>query len=535
MKKRFSRYWLAYCIFLFLCLVAGAAFLFYTYQVVSEFDAAQPERVAANVIDSFSDALKQESLPEALTFPEFGSAKFEGSNAVDLRKKYIETIAQGGTLTYRVKTGAGGDLSKVYTLYAGESPFATLTLCGSNSRNKLFFFSMANWEISSLEPILTASLYSFRVYLPEGIHAYFNGVEIGEDERIEDEGSVPTYEIRNLTTEPVIRLERADGTPVECQIERNVVTPILYHYAFSLPDTLSVTHNGTTLAGKESDAGHRSYDIRSMTEPDLVISDGFGNSLSYHGESELPLYRYTITLPETYRLSIGGIAVDPAAAARAPHPDAAQLAPYAPDVTLPDLLTWQITLLHEAATVSVTDSLDETSAYTLTDHTLEITQQAGLSELPEAFASQIDVMETAILWSKFMTGDLPGSPRGFPTIAPYLIRNSYYYRYAYAWATGIDITFVSVHTITSFTNKRLSNFVAYSDTCFSCDVYFEKNMRLYDSHGQGLFAGNRTDVFNSTIYFVYCDDTPENGQDDPHWAIAVMHDVIANEGSVAKQ
>lgn len=129
-----------------------------------------------------------------------------------------------------------------------------------------------------------------------------------------------------------------------------------------------------------------------------------------------------------------------------------------------------------------------------------------------------------------MTDDLEGARHGFDTIAAYLIRDSSYYRYAYQWATGVDISFTSVHTITGFTNKRLSNFIAYSDTCFSCDIYFEKNMRLYDSGGQGLFAGNRTDVFNSTVYFVYCDDTPNNGQDDPHWAIALMHDILEQSG-----
>ena len=58
---------------------------------------------------------------------------------------------------------------------------------------------------------------------------------------------------------------------------------------------------------------------------------------------------------------------------------------------------------------------------------------------------------------------------------------------------------------------------------FSCEVYFEKNMSLtYD----GRFAGARTDVFHSIMYFIYVDDTPDNGADDPHWAIAVMHDVL---------
>ena len=122
-----------------------------------------------------------------------------------------------------------------------------------------------------------------------------------------------------------------------------------------------------------------------------------------------------------------------------------------------------------------------------------------------------------------MTDDLNGELHGLYTVYDFLIKDSDYYRYAYEWATGIDITFTSTHTIDSFTNERVTNFNQYNENCFSCEVYFEKNMSLYRG---STYVGARTDVFHSIMYFLYIDDTPDNGIDDPHWAIAVMHDVL---------
>lgn len=112
---------------------------------------------------------------------------------------------------------------------------------------------------------------------------------------------------------------------------------------------------------------------------------------------------------------------------------------------------------------------------------------------------------------------------GLDIVQKYFIKNSDYYNHAYEWATGDDIDFTSIHTITGFANEQISDFSRYSENCFSCKVYFEKNMNLYFEQ---KYAGRRTDIFNSIMYFVYIDDTPDNGINDPHWAIAVMYDVI---------
>ena len=107
-----------------------------------------------------------------------------------------------------------------------------------------------------------------------------------------------------------------------------------------------------------------------------------------------------------------------------------------------------------------------------------------------------DVLTFAKNWSLFLTNDLSGTLHGVNTITAHLIKGTSLYKKAYDWATNVDITFTSKHTLKNptFTNVSLSNVVVYSDNAFSCDVYLEKNM---------VVAGkDKTDTLKSTFYFV---------------------------------
>lgn len=118
-----------------------------------------------------------------------------------------------------------------------------------------------------------------------------------------------------------------------------------------------------------------------------------------------------------------------------------------------------------------------------------------------------------------MTDDLTGQRHGFYKMEKYLIADSYMHEVAWDWATGVDITFTSPHTLAKnpFTTADIGNFVAYSDTCFSCDILLEKPMYI-------TRANTVIDTMHSTFYFVLCDDT-DDGKDNPHWAIADIKEI----------
>jgi hypothetical protein len=74
------------------------------------------------------------------------------------------------------------------------------------------------------------------------------------------------------------------------------------------------------------------------------------------------------------------------------------------------------------------------------------------------------------------------------------------YQKAYNWATQVDVTFTSIHTLDkeTFTNPKVSNFTIYNENAFSAEVYLEKNMTLIDRQKRQI-------VLHEMIYFVYYD------------------------------
>ena len=94
---------------------------------------------------------------------------------------------------------------------------------------------------------------------------------------------------------------------------------------------------------------------------------------------------------------------------------------------------------------------------------------------------------------------------------------------AYQWATSIDITFVSNHTLKNpaFTNESVTDFVIYGDNAFSCSVNLEKNMRI--ANGK-----DKVDVMHDKLYFVYYDDT-DDGKDNGSWKLIDMKSIVENK------
>jgi len=98
--------------------------------------------------------------------------------------------------------------------------------------------------------------------------------------------------------------------------------------------------------------------------------------------------------------------------------------------------------------------------------------------LPEDISNTVDVLNIAQTWSLFMSADIPSNDRGFQKMSQYLIKDSYLYTVAYKWVNSIDYTFISKHTLQNpaFTNVTIENYKKITDTCFSVDIGFNKNM-----------------------------------------------------------
>lgn len=103
-------------------------------------------------------------------------------------------------------------------------------------------------------------------------------------------------------------------------------------------------------------------------------------------------------------------------------------------------------------------------------------------------------------WSLFLTADLPGERYGLYTLTPNLVEGTALYKRAYSWATNVDITFTSMHTLDkeTFTNVKMNGFTVYNENAFSVDIYLEKNMTLVNGE-------KRIDTLNDTFYYAYID------------------------------
>lgn len=111
-----------------------------------------------------------------------------------------------------------------------------------------------------------------------------------------------------------------------------------------------------------------------------------------------------------------------------------------------------------------------------------------------------DPLTFAKNWSLFLTEDLPGERYGLYTLTPNLVEGTALYKRAYSWATNVDITFTSMHTLDkdTFTNVKMNGFTVYNENAFSVDIYLEKNMTLVNGE-------KRVDTLNDTFYYAYID------------------------------
>ena len=135
--------------------------------------------------------------------------------------------------------------------------------------------------------------------------------------------------------------------------------------------------------------------------------------------------------------------------------------------------------------------------------------------VPEEVSAEVDVLKVAQIWSLFMSQDA-----SFKQLEKYLIPDSYQYDVVKKYATGVDITFTSAHTLANpaFTDASVTNFSWITEECFSVDISFVKHMIVG--------SGKRVDdLMNDRFYFVKYDAT-NDGIDNGAWKIASMKEIV---------
>ncbi len=509
-------FWTAYAALVLILVGSGAYALDYVNNVLKQYEEAQPEKLVEAQLELIKKAAQEDTLEEIITFYELEQAEYD----IDISdfREYKDKLKNAAELTYKMKHGYSETEQQFHILADGEK-VAVLTMESIREEVKLAILTVNEWQLKSITPIMTLENYDYTVEVPKGFQVTINGMKLTNPAEAKEEGW-ETYEVETLYREPEIKLYDAYGAEAVFDIVENHVKPIVYTYSLRLPKGFTVSDNGRLQEGT-ADGEEVVYTFITLSKT-LTLADAHGNTVEYKGGDSIYTYDYTVTLPDNFVMTVNGRSGADYLAETKDNRRYQYVEEY---VDMPGIVTYKIQEALGEPEILIYDNLGRQIACEFEDYTFERREQTALDSIPEETAAQIDVLEVAKMWSLFMTDDLNGSQNGFGTIKEYLLKDSYLYQTAYKWATGIDITFMFGHTLENppFTEEKVTNFISYGETVFSCDIYFIKHMRdRSNRNGEEAI----TDILNSTFYFMYYDET-DDGKDNPHWVILDKQDILS--------
>ncbi len=210
------------------------------------------------------------------------------------------------------------------------------------------------------------------------------------------------------------------------------------------------------------------------------------------------ILNYKIVIPSNTKAYVNGILVTEEEKIQKEENTA--LEEVAKYTDIPYNVMYEIKGLHKKPEIKVINENNQEVIYDMTDNMVLKEVEYVKIKTQEEAAKQIenipDILKVAEDWSLYLTDDLGGTLHGYHTIKNYIMEDSELFKFAYKWATNIDITFISNHTLEKeiFTNEKVENFEVYNKNAFSCEVYLEKNMRV---NGKPL-----QDKLHDKMYFV---------------------------------
>ena len=496
-----------------LCVAALIAMKFF----LSQYEKCQPDKIAADELNDIVTMAQNGTIGQYFVIPDVQTGPFEADKNV--KEEYYKMLASGNVFCEadEKETDESGNYTSItYAIKYENVRLGKIKVNMANKRTHLLFFDFYDCAIDSVTPVVKSSSYDITV--PSDFTAKLNGVEVTDDFLVKaaegetQDDSLKHYHVDGLYLDPVFALYAPGGQLAEHVISKNTVTPVLV-----LPKALTVTVDGKVDEGTALANGTVFHPVNLSSGQKIEVSDDFGNKIEYDGKNIVPLTYKVIYAPGEYTVSVNGAAVPKDKAILKESETPPQIADYC---SLPDRLEYRITVLKKNAEVVITDASGKKIDADTSADVIDLSPvPETLSAIPDEIAAQVNVLEVAETWSKFMSADLEGYAYGFYTLAEYLVEGSELYDNALAWAGSVDITFTSIHMLNNppFTEEEVTNFVMLSDNCFCCDVHFVKQMTL--DNGNPL-----SDPMDSTMYFV-----KQEGYDGSSWKLIHMN-VAVKEG-----
>ena len=506
-------FWTMYAIATAVLILLGLLAAAHVNRVLSEYEQAQPERIVEEQIKRIEEACAKGTPEEAITFLLPKQAEYDAE--IPEVKEYKEKLIHAKEWTYKVKTSGYHEKEQYFSLLADGEEVAILTVESIGEQIRLAILTMTDWQLKSVTSLITFTNYNYTVEIPKGYRVFINETCLSGAAEGNEEGW-ELYHVDTLYSEPEIRVENEFGEEVLYNIVENNVKAIVYQYQLSLP------RNYTVYAGERKQSGDVRGDVCDYsiitTSEEIVLDDSYGNTMVYNGRDEIYTYDYEIQVPDNFSVLVNGTSGEAYQVEEKENSSYQGCMEYA---DMPKQVTYRFEHALKQPEITICDNLGRKVECKFDNYSFTVTKQTGEETIPEEISSQVDVLETAKMWSKLMSDDLEGSQRGFGTIRSHLVKGSYLYDVAYKWATNVDIKYTASHVLDDppFTQERVTNFVRYTENLFSCDIHFMKHM---DLTSRKLKV---TDETNSTFYFLYCSE--ETDENSGRWCLLDIQEIIA--------
>ncbi len=205
-----------------------------------------------------------------------------------------------------------------------------------------------------------------------------------------------------------------------------------------------------------------------------------------------------ITVPDTYQVKINGITADERE--RTDGRETAEEFTYAAAyVDVPSFVTYRVEGLLETPEIEILDqngaavSFDSQEKGNLTIVSVKSFEE---SEMPEDLKAM--VLENAERYTNYFSVDLPGAKGSVNPIRDMFPKDSYYLELAETYRRE-DMWMYSDHAAPTFKNESVSHYIRYHEELFTCEVYFEKEMRLTKT------GKVKVDVTNFKLFYALLD------------------------------
>ena len=483
-----------YIAFAGLMVALALAAILYVRGLLVDYEAARPERQEENAIATLVEEAKKPGFWDQYGLPAVDK---------DIQKEYLALYAE--ELNYVSLPGTYAEDEMGYLIRKGSFPLAEVLLKAEGpAETRLAVFTTRPWKIEKITPVLQEREYT--ASLPAGFTLAADGVALTAKE----EGGKAKFTLSGVWLEPEFTVTAADGTEVGYEVKNFRVVPAIFEYNFTLPATLKVTVNGKEAKGTALEGGRLRYELMELEQPEVLITDLYGNAFSYDGKTEMPLTYATVLAPAGYTVTLEGKAVADSAVTQSIVKEYAFLEGLVQD--LPRQTSYDIAILKADAAIKVTDASGKEIALEPGQSEYDLSPKAApLTAVPAEVAGKVDVLSVAQSWSLFMSNDVT-----FTRMAEMMAADSYQYEVAKKYSTSIDKQFFASHTLRTpaFTEEKVQNFTWITEDCFSVEVSFVKHMRLNNG------GKNVDDAMNDRFYFV---------RQDGAWKLAGLKEVGVDE------